>query len=135
MSMPADEKDRRQFARLTRQFRMEIAAFTFPLSKMRPIDVTGVDISAGGVSVRCPEAFGEKEHVQVKIHIPKLSRYHPGFFKVFEHDLGQYITAVAEIAWSHPDAERGDFILGLEFVDVYEDDLQALQNLIRNGLG
>ncbi|GAU09802.1 PilZ domain-containing protein [Desulfoplanes formicivorans] len=132
--MAIDEKDRRQFARLPRQFRMEISAFTFPLSKMRPFDVTGVDIGEGGVAVRCPKEFGVGEQVQLKIYIPKLNRYHPGFFKVFEHDLGQYIVAVAKIAWSKSDPDQGDYMYGLEFVDVYEDDLKALHNLIRNGL-
>jgi c-di-GMP-binding flagellar brake protein YcgR len=132
--MDVDGKERRQFARLTRQFRMEISSFTFPLSKMRPIEVTGIDISTGGVAVRCSKAFTKGEQVQITINIPKLNKYHPGFFKVFENDLGQHITAVAEIAWSNPDPEQDDFILGLEFVDVYEDDLRALHNLIRNGL-
>jgi c-di-GMP-binding flagellar brake protein YcgR len=134
MSMAIDEKDRRQFARLSRQFKMEISAFTFPLSKMRPFEVTGVDISEGGVAVRCPEGFCVGERVQLKINIPRLNRYHPGFFKVYEHDLGQYIIAVAQIAWSKPDPKQGDFMLGLEFVDVYEDDLKALHNLVRSGL-
>lgn len=132
--MHEDGKERRQFARLPRQFKMEISSFTFPLSKMRPFEVTGIDISEGGVAVRCPKEFTRGEQVQVKINIPKLNKFHPGFFKVFENDLGQYITAVAEIAWISPDPEQGDCILGLEFVDVYEDDLRALHNLIRNGL-
>jgi c-di-GMP-binding flagellar brake protein YcgR len=96
--MDVEGKERRQFARLTRQFSMEISSFTFPLSKMRPIEVTGIDISTGGVAVRCSKAFTKGEQVQITINIPKLNKYHPGFFKVFENDLGQHITAVAEIA-------------------------------------
>ncbi len=132
--MGMDDKERRQVTRLSRQFRMEISAFTFPLSDMRPVEVSGVDISTGGVAVQCAEEFGQGEQVQVKIQIPKLSKYHPGFLKVYKHDLEQYITAVAKIAWSRSLEETGEFLMGLKFVDIYEDDLKALHKLIESGL-
>ncbi len=132
--MSTDERERRQFVRLTRQFRIEISPLTFPLSDVRPVEVTGVDISEGGVAVQCSQEFGVGEKVQVRIYIPKLHKYHPGFLKVFDHDLGQYIMAVAETAWCRRGSGQDEYILGLEFVDVYEDDLQALHNVIRSGL-
>ncbi|WP_462323614.1 PilZ domain-containing protein [Desulfoplanes sp.] len=132
--MTASEKDRRKFKRLSKQYKMELSEFTFPLTDMVPFEVTGVDISEGGLAVRCSDHFQTGQKVQVKICIPRLNKYHPGFFKVFENDLGQYITAVAEIVWSRHGEGGEAVMLGLEFVDVYEDDLKALNNLIRDGL-
>lgn len=128
-------RERRKFERLSKHYRMELSAFTFPLTNMRPFEVTGIDISTGGLAVRCLRRFDQGEKVQVKIFIPGFNKYHPGFFKVFESDVGQYFTVVAEIAWVRQDESKGSYLLGLEFLDIYEDDLTALHNLIRNALG
>jgi len=88
-----------------------------------------------GLAARCSRPFDQGQKVQVKIFIPGLNKYHPGFFKVFESDVGQDLTAVAEIVGVRPDISKNDYMVGLEFLDIYEDDLSALQNLIRSALG
>ncbi len=109
---------------------MEIQELLFPLSSQKKTRVESADISEGGLRVSCNRRFSNNQKVQVKVFIPSLNKYHPGFFKVFESDTGQFLQAVAEVAWAREVVPLVKYELGLRFVDVYEDDWQALRKLI-----
>ncbi len=102
----------------------------FPLNAQKMISVQSADISTGGLRISCSRHFSLGDKVQVRIYILSLNKYHPGYFKAFESDTGQYLQAVAEVAWMKESVPLVRYEVGLKFLDVYEDDLQALRQLI-----
>jgi len=42
--------ERRKCKRFSKQYRMELSVVTFPLTRMRSFEVTGIDISTGGLN-------------------------------------------------------------------------------------
>ncbi|MFW5731361.1 MAG: PilZ domain-containing protein [Desulfonatronovibrionaceae bacterium] len=122
--------DRREFVRVPRKFRVEVQDFVFPLAQQKPTRVECADISAGGLRIICSRRFAEEHKVQVKVFIPSFNKFHSGFFKVFESDVGQYLQAVAEVAWVREAVPLTSYETGLRFVDVYEDDWLALRKMI-----
>jgi c-di-GMP-binding flagellar brake protein YcgR len=124
------ENDKRAHDRLCKPFQVTIKPFAFPVQRQPGIDVHSADISAGGLRVHCNKRFSVGDTVQVTIFIPSLNKFHPGFFKCFESDTDQSLTAVAEVVHAEEIIPLSDYALGLKFLDVYEDDWQALRNLI-----
>ncbi|EPR37306.1 type IV pilus assembly PilZ [Desulfovibrio sp. X2] len=126
--------DRRQYQRLPKNFRVEVREFKFPLVQQKPHEVCCTDISEGGLRVECPDRFEVGDKVTVKIFIPSLNKFHPGFLKVFESDAGQYLQAIAEIMWVEERGGEPGYALGIRFLDVDHNDWKALGNLIRKFL-
>ncbi|SDB43501.1 PilZ domain-containing protein [Desulfonatronum thiosulfatophilum] len=125
-----NESEKRAHERLAKPFEVKIKAFAFPLHAQRSYEVHSMDISEGGLLVHCSRRFEIGEKLQVTIFIPSLNKFHPGFFKVFESDTDQHLIAVAEVVRVESGGFGNDHALGLKFIDIYEDDWQALKNLI-----
>ena len=125
-----NQEERRQYVRIPKSYRVELNSLEFPLAAQKKISVQSADISSGGLRLSCDEKFGEGQKVQVRVYIAGLNKHHPGFFKVFESDAGQYLQAVAEVSWIREKVAFQLYELGLKFVDVYEDDWQALRAIL-----
>lgn len=124
--------NRRQFIRLPKGYSVELNELKFPMSNAEGFPVTCADISPGGVCVESPEALEPGLRLQVKVHIPRLNKFMPGFFKAYENDAEQYLQAIAEVAWSEPAA--AGYQIGLRFLDLDDDTGRALSGLINKAL-
>jgi hypothetical protein len=92
------------------------------------IDGPCYDIGAGGLCVECAVAPDVGDMLQVRVHVPRLNRYSPGFFKSYENDAEQYVQCIAVVAWVRPSG--GGCLVGVNFTDIDSDTHRALQNLI-----
>ncbi len=124
------DQERRQYIRIPKEYRVEIQKLSYPLHSEDKIQVSSADISLGGVRVSCSQRFDPGQKIQIRVYIAGLNKYHPGYFKVFENDVGQYIQAVAEVSWVQEKVPLQMYDLGCKFLDVYEDDWQALRGLL-----
>ncbi|BBD07213.1 PilZ domain-containing protein [Desulfovibrio ferrophilus] len=122
--------EQRRDLRLPKNFRVEIKEFKFPLARQPKFEVTCADISAGGMKVECRKKFEAGTKLQVKIFIPSFNKYHPGFFKVFESDSGQFLQAIAEVVRADDVVPLTSYAMGVKFLDVDQDDWTALRNFI-----
>ena len=124
------EEEKRAHVRLNKPFEVKIRPFVFPLQRQPSSEVHSVDISEGGLLVHCAKRYAVGDKLQVTIFIPSLNKCHPGFFKVFESDVDQSLTAVAEVVRVQEVTPLRDYATGLKFLDIYEDDWKALENMI-----
>ena len=130
----SQNNERRQYRRLPKSYRLELAEFVFPLGSQPWLKATCEDVSAGGLSVIVPHYFKAGDKVQIRLHMARLNKFHPGFFKVFENDADQTLLAVAEVARVEERVPLTSYCLGLRFTNVYEDDWRALHGLIEDEL-
>lgn len=122
--------EKRRDFRLPKNFRVEVREFKFPLARQPKFEVKCTDISAGGMSLECRKKFEAETKLQLKIFIPSFNKYHPGYFKVFESDAGQFLQAIAEVVYVKDVIPLTSYALGIKFLDVDYDDWQALRNFI-----
>ena len=126
-----EQRERRQYGRIPRQFKVELKDLGFSDSTSRVLETRCVNISAGGLLLDSPQAFQLGDKLQVRLFIPRLNRFHPSYFKVFESSTGQNLLAVAEVVRVEDD--QGCMTrIGIKFLDVYEDDWQALFRLLQS---
>ena len=124
----SNSENRREFVRLPKGYSVEINEFKFPITSQERISATCADISTGGVCVESPSRFEPGARLQVRVRIPLLNKFMPGFFKFFENDAEQYINAIAEVAWME------NALMGLSFVDLDQDVVRAIQGLIKDAV-
>ena len=124
--------NRRQFVRLPKGYGVEINEFKFPIANQERLAVICADISTGGICVESPVAFERGTRLQVRVQIPRLNKFMPGFFKTYENDAEQYLQAIAEVTW--PDPLPQGYQLGLQFLDLDPDTARALGGLIKKAL-
>lgn len=134
MSIPEalyhDPEERRQDKRIPKNLRVEFREFKFPLVQQPTREARCIDISAGGMCISCSEQYSEQTKLQVKIFIPGFNKYHPGYFKVFESDAGQFFQAIAELVRVKEVLPLSRYELGIQFLDIDSQDWSALRKFI-----
>ena len=128
--MPSREK--RKYHRLPKSYRVEAKEFRFPMTSQPFVEVACADISAGGLCVESKTSFKQGDRLQVRICVPRLNKFMPGFFKFYENDAEQFVNAIVEVAWV--EAESAHYLLGLRFLDLDQDMATAIKGLISNAI-
>lgn len=116
--------EQRKHNRLSKNYFIQLKEFKFPMNIDSYVDANVSDISAGGICVENPQLFKQDDHLQIKMHVPRLNKFMPGFFKFFENDAEQYIHAIVTVAW----VEGGH--MGLRFLDMDQDVVTGIQGLL-----
>jgi c-di-GMP-binding flagellar brake protein YcgR len=122
----------RQYQRLPRPYRVEAKLLQFPVSPRPVINAPCYDISAGGLCVECPNFLNVGDLMQIRVHVPRLNKFSPGFFKPYENDTEQYVQCIGQVAWVRP--LGGKYLIGLNFTDIDPDQRKALKGLIQKAL-
>lgn len=128
-NMPSDaDLEKRVYQRLPRTYPVDVFKLSLPMPKTG-MPTKCCDISKGGLCAEASSAnFSVGDTCQLKVLIPLLNKFSPGFFKVYENDAEQYFTALAEVIWIKP--LHGQFLMGFKFVNVHSDQMKALERLI-----
>ncbi|MFP4167820.1 MAG: PilZ domain-containing protein [Desulfonatronovibrionaceae bacterium] len=126
--------ERREYVRLPKTYRVSLKKLAFPLSRQKELSLECVDISCGGMRIQSPVRLETGQLLQLEVGIPRLNKFHPGYFKVFESDLSQSLQAVAEVAWVREVVSGVRFEAGIRFVNVDGDDWKALYRLIADNM-
>ena len=120
--------EQRKFSRLPKNYYIQFKRLQFPMSSEPFAEARISDISVGGICVEAAKTFSQGDRLQVRIHVPRLNKFMPGFFKFYENDAEQYINAIAEVAWME------NALMGLSFVDLDQDVVRAIQGLIKDAV-
>jgi c-di-GMP-binding flagellar brake protein YcgR len=126
------DQERRSYERLPRQFRVQLIPFAFTHNRQPTLATRCVNISAGGILLESDTFIEVGEKVQVRLFLPRLNKYHPSYFKVFESSVDQNLLAVAEVVRCETKAPASSYDIGIKFLDVYEDDWQALYRMLQS---
>jgi c-di-GMP-binding flagellar brake protein YcgR len=117
----SQERERRKHTRLPKSYRLELAEFVFPLKQQPRISAVCEDVSAGGLAGVVPRRFEVGDKVQVRLHMARLNKFHPGFSR-FSKATSTDPQAVAEVVRVEERVPFASYCLGLRFTDVYDDD-------------
>ena len=122
----------RQYRRLLRPYRVEAKHLQFPIPLHPAINALCYDIGAGGLCVESSVPLNIGDLMQIRVHVPRLNKYSPGFFKAYENDAEQYVQCIGKVAWVRPSC--GKYLVGLNFTDIDPDQRKALQALVQKGV-
>ncbi len=119
--------DRRQFRRIPLEAQVTFQEITFTRQPETGASVYK-DVSGGGLLVHSANAVALGTLLKLDIRLPGWGRHQEHFGPVADLDL-RPLVAVGEVVRLEA-LEEGGFELGVKFLNVYPDDLNALLKFI-----
>ncbi|BDV02084.1 hypothetical protein TDMWS_21690 [Thermodesulfomicrobium sp. WS] len=119
-------RERRKAPRLPKAYRLRLREVAFPPTAW--VDAACRDVSATGLAVECGLALSPGTPVEMRLVVPRLNLYHPGFFKALENAVHQELRAVGCVVRVQQHGWR--MLLGLQFTDIDPDDRRAWERLL-----
>ncbi|SRR5579871_6019727 len=75
------------------------------------------NVSLGGLQVVSTRAFQKGDILEIQLEVPGGGR----------------IRSVAKVIWCEKDGSGGEYRSGIQFIPVYEDDLEKLEDFLKGG--
>jgi c-di-GMP-binding flagellar brake protein YcgR len=107
---------------------VDVNELQFLAARGKGVETKCCEISEGGLSVDSPRSFKAGDKLQVRVKIPLLNKFSPGFFKFFENDADQYFLAISEVIWCKPRASS--YRVGIRYINVDDSQARALAGMI-----
>ncbi|MBI4911315.1 MAG: PilZ domain-containing protein [Acidobacteria bacterium] len=119
--------ERRQFRRIPLEAKVGFQEITFSKEPQTGSSVYR-DVSGGGLLLNSPNPAALGTLLKLEVRLPGWGRHQSAFGPSAERDL-KPLVAVGEVVRLEA-LEDGNFELGVKFLNVYPDDLEALLRFI-----
>ena len=130
MSDRKSTQNHREFPRLSKEVAVEVAELSYPLSAAAREVARSKDISPKGVCFASSSAFDPGTILTLKVNLLGWQRHKKNLAVVLDdREIGRALSALAEVVWCRPAAE-GDHEVGVKFVNIPDDDYQALKRTL-----
>ncbi|MDM8553932.1 PilZ domain-containing protein [Desulfococcaceae bacterium HSG7] len=139
-SQQNQDQDKRKFPRISRNIDIEISQLTFPLADAVIKKGTSIDIGGNGIRFTSSEPYEPKAILNLKINIIGWEGFKKPFSKFIDLSSDAFLGVVGEVVWCNENVEdgengengeNGDYELGIKFLNVYEDDYNALMRYLK----
>ncbi|MDM8544368.1 PilZ domain-containing protein [Desulfococcaceae bacterium HSG9] len=125
------DQDKRKFPRISRNIDIEISQLTFPLADAVIKKGTSINIGGNGIRFTSSEPYEPKAILNLKINIIGWESFKKPFSKFIDLSSDAFLGVVGEVVWCNENVEDGDYELGIKFLNVYEDDYNALMRYLK----
>ena len=131
MSLKKSNEESRKFQRLSKEVEVELSELTYPLKKEATAVARIKDISPKGICISSATLFKPKTVVTATIHLAGWQRHKKNLsFMLDDAAIGKPLTVIAEVVWSKKEEQSAGYEIGVKFLDINEDDYQALKKFM-----
>jgi len=119
----------RECLRIPRGVLIEIKKLEYPLSNESGEKSTTRNIAKQGICFSAPTQYKTGETLSINIRLKGWHRHRRGLTAILYDELSKTdtLTVIAEVIWSKKSTATNRFDIGVKFINVYEDDLIALE--------
>lgn len=119
----------RECTRIPRGVHIEIKKLEYPLSTEAGEKSTTRNIAKRGICFSAPTQYKAGETLSINIRLKGWHRHRKGLTAILNDTLSQtdILTVIAEVMWSKKSSSIKGYDVGVKFINVYEDDLIALE--------
>ena len=136
MSQTNAPHEQRDDPRLPKEALVTVAKLEYPM----PADAesTGVlkNIAGGGVCIIAPNDYPSGTRLSLQINLKGWRRHIKSVASIIDGSAAIVantpLTAVAEVTWSAPLSDGENHEIGVKFLDIYEDEYNALKKYLEN---
>ena len=126
-----ESQNKRQFPRISRTIEVEVSELTYPFTDAVFNKGDSIDIGSNGIRFHTADQYEPGAMLNLKINITGWESYKKPFSKLIDISSGiSRLTVVAEVVWCHQDRDDKRHELGVKFLNIYEDDYQALMRFL-----
>lgn len=123
-------QDRRQFRRVPLGAGLSFQELSFQ-KDAEPLHTVYRDVSVGGLLVHSAESVPLGTLLKLELRVPGWGKHQNTFGTPAEADL-RPLVAVGQVVRLEQLDEEGGYELGVKFLNVYPDDLEALMKFIQS---
>ena len=131
MNKSQEVQNKRKFPRVSRNIDIEVSQLTFPLSDAVIKKESSLDIGVNGIRFTSSEPYEPQTVLNLKINIIGWEGFKKPFSKFIDLSSEAFLGAVGEVVWCNENAEGGGYELGVKFMNIYEDDYEALMRYVK----
>ena len=129
MSQQNKNTANRECSRIPRGIHLEIKKLEYPLSDDSEEKATSRNIAKQGICFTAPSQYEPGEIISLSMKLNGWHRHRKGLTAILNDELSKtdMLTVIAEVVWAKASADIGSFDIGVKFINVYEDDMIALE--------
>ena len=129
MSKPNKNITDRECTRIPKGVHIEIKKLEYPLSNKSGEKSTTRNIAKRGICFCATTQYKPGETLSINIRLKGWHRHRKGLTAILNDELSKtdVLTVIAEVMWSKKSATINGYDTGVKFINVYEDDLIALE--------
>ena len=129
--MPKNKKNitERECTRVPKEVQIEIKKIEYPLSNDAAETGTTVDIAEHGICFTTTTQYDIGKTLSLDMKINGWHRHRKGLKTILSNELAETdtLTVIAEVIWTKACTDSNGFDIGVKFINVYEDDMIALE--------
>lgn len=125
-------KCRRQSARVDKQVKLSVGKLQYPMTNVDMKVGHTSNVSEAGLCFTTDELFKNGTILQLVVELVGWQHYLRTTAAIIDaQTVSKPLTAVAEVVWSKKLTDNEEkYIVGVQFKDIYEDDLQAFKKYL-----
>ncbi|CAK8720511.1 PilZ domain-containing protein [Candidatus Electrothrix aarhusensis] len=130
------EKCRRSSRRVNKQVKLSISKLQYPMTNVDVKVGYTSNVSETGLCFTTDELFKNGAILQLVVELVGWQHYLRTTAAIIDvQTASKPLTAVAEVVWSKKMTDNEEkYAVGVQFKDIYEDDLQAFKKFLRRML-
>jgi hypothetical protein len=130
------EKCRRSSRRVNKQVKLSISKLQYPMTNVDVNVGYTSNVSETGLCFTTDELFKNGAILQLVVELVGWQHYLRTTAAIIDvQTASRPLTAVAEVVWSKKLTDNEEkYAVGVQFKDIYEDDLQAFKKFLRRML-
>ena len=119
----------RECTRIPRGIHIEVKKIEYPLSNNSGEKGTSRNIAKQGVCFTVPTRYEPGEILSLSMKLNGWHRHRKGLTAILNDELSKtdVLTVIAEVIWSKTSAGINGYDIGVKFINIYEDDMDALE--------
>ena len=126
-------KDRRNFPRISKETSIEVNELSYPLPREPGEDGVSKNIGAGGICFTTTASYNPGTLLSIKINLLGWQRYKNSFARTLDISSSREpLSGIGRVVWCQELEDEDGYDIGLEFVDIYEDDYKALMQYLED---
>ncbi len=136
MTQARTDYDKRDYPRLPKEVSVTLAKLEYPFSTEAEESGTLKNIAKGGIGLVVAHAYETGSRLSLKINLKGWRRYMKSVASIVDDSAGTVattpLTAIAEVVWMNPLPDGNAYEIGVKFLDIYEDEYNALKKYLEN---
>lgn len=119
----------RECTRIPKGVHIEVKKLEYPLSNDLAEKATSKNIAKQGICFTTATCYEPGEILSLSMKLNGWHRHRKGLSAILNDELSKtdVLTVIAEVIWSKTSTSISGYDIGVKFINIYEDDMNALE--------
>lgn len=130
------DSNQRGYPRIPKEVSVTVTKLEYPLPEDTGEAATLKNIATGGICLVVATHYETGTRLSLKINLKGWRRYVKSVAAIIDDSAGTVATtpliAIAEVVWVNPSPDDFGYEVGVKFLDIYEDEYNALKKYLDN---